>query len=127
MDRPLEQGETLMPYMRVIPRDLFNEANLLKCLGQLYLKLEILGRESMLEDQIEADEPFVVDQDPSSGATFCANVCLVVDGNSVPLFRPYNSRDAYPLRAQLGDDYDVPVFEESGDLSAEFRAFLHAW
>ena len=27
-------------YNRVIPRDLFNEANLLKCMGQLYLCLE---------------------------------------------------------------------------------------
>ncbi len=28
-------------YARVIPRDLFNEANLLKCFGNLYLRLEV--------------------------------------------------------------------------------------
>jgi hypothetical protein len=29
-----------MGYTRVIPRDLFNEANLLKCIGGLYIALE---------------------------------------------------------------------------------------
>jgi len=29
-----------MSYTRVIPRDLFNEANLLKCYGQIYIEVE---------------------------------------------------------------------------------------
>lgn len=32
-----------MTYLRVIPRDLFNEAKLLKCLGKLYLEAEKSG------------------------------------------------------------------------------------
>lgn len=86
-----------MNYARVIPRDLFNEANLLKCYGRLALEVD-------LEHDGGA---FDIQQDPASGALHVANVRLVVRGREVPLFRPLNSREPWPLWATTEDGCDI--------------------
>jgi hypothetical protein len=50
----------------VLPRDLFNEANLLKCMGQPWIKLdEYAGHDATIPTK---DVPvFDLDQDPNSG------------------------------------------------------------
>ena len=56
-----------MSYPRVIPRDLFNEASLLKCYGQVYLKLEELGLLEIVNKKItrkgEKHRFFKIDSD----------------------------------------------------------------
>lgn len=115
-----------MTYARVIPRDLFNEASLLKCLGCLWLALdEQLGHSAKLAHRPGA--MFLVNQDPGDGAISCPTVSLTVDGQPVKLFRPLNSRADWPLWARFGDpegvgDFeDVEVFDEAGQLSDDFR------
>ena len=49
-----------MTYARVCPRDLFNEASLLKCLGHLWPVCERIPGVGWVEPQI--GEPFVIEQ-----------------------------------------------------------------
>ena len=119
-----------MSYKRVIPRDLFNEANLLKCYGQLWLKLE--GR---LGDTLTLDfdpyygegKPFDIEQRHEDGATYLHNVVLLAHDRRIALWRPLNSRDPWPLWALHPDDVDgdeVEVFTEDGELTADFLAII---
>lgn len=100
-----------MSYHRVVPRDLFNEASLLKCLGRLAL---------MIEDQVVAGlgyeydgTPFQIEQNPSNGAIYCTNLQFFCDGEPMELIRPLNSREPYPLYWMI-DDNAVPVFDDRG-------------
>lgn len=114
-----------MSYNRVIPRDLFNEANLLKCLGHLAIKLEAIRGPELIEP--EPGEAFVIEQD-EDGAIACWTVTLKVRDEPVLLSRPLNSRRAWPLYAthhgMRALDEPLEVFEQDGELTAEFRAFV---
>lgn len=126
-------------FARVLPRDLFNEAKLLKNMGRLALllhegrlpdgcSLAFLYNESMLQD----DQRFHVQQDQSDGSLRVVNVqlrhvvyqplCVIT---VVPLKTPYSSREEYPLLYErvLGADEGL-VFGADGVLSDEFVAYL---
>lgn len=111
-----------MSYPRVIPRDLFNEANLLKCLGRIYINLETAD---LRDVELEHDgEAFDVQQDASSGAIYAKNVVLMVKGQPCHLVRPMNSRDPWPLMMVDADDEETNVFNEDGSFSAEMLSHL---
>lgn len=119
-----------MTYTRVIPRDLFNEANLLKCYGQIYIELERLPADSpaQLVEQFEQGEPFKVEQD-CNGCLSLSNVALFVRGDRCWLSRPLNSREPWPLWIEgtdkLGElDDPFEVFDESGKFSPLMLAFI---
>lgn len=115
-----------MSYPRVIPRDLFNEAKLLKCLGQLALLiLDGVGvpRGLSLKHDEEAETGFQIEQDDSDGALYCENIACYYGGRFIGLRAPYNSKDAYPLQFIL-QDQEGAVFDDRGKLSAEFCALL---
>lgn len=113
-----------MSYQRVIPRDLFNEANLLKCFGTLYLRLETLAIEGVsLEHD---DEAFDIDQDENTGGLYIRNVALIVRGQRMGMWRPLNSRHAWPLYLNTPDDEEYSVFDDEGNLSAEMLNFLQS-
>ncbi len=112
-----------MTYRRVIPRDLFNEGNLLKCLGRLSCLLDCRDGRAKLD---EGDgSPFRIEQDPSTGSLSCTNLPFTIDGRPYRLTRPLNSRDAWPLYAE-NDDEAVPVFEDDGNLTDEFERLIGA-
>ena len=117
-----------MNYQRVVPRDLFNEANLLKCLGQLYLKTEHIAHVELTEP--EGHDGFMIAQDHNSGSLHCLNVVLVINGDRCALERPLNSRDVWPLYlTHVGYtelDEPVRVFDSIGDLTEEFAAVIKA-
>lgn len=114
-------------YCRVIPRDLFNEAKLLKCVGQLALlihdgkvpglKMEMLCPES---------DGFVIDQDNFNGNLFLSDAEFSFDGKAFIIGSRYNSKSPYPL--EFSDTSDCPcvgdVFDDSGNLTIEFKEFL---
>lgn len=113
-----------MSYQRVIPRDLFNEANLLKCYGRIYINLETSGLRGV---ELEGDgEAFDVQQDPGSGSLSIANVVLRVNEKPYTLFRPLNSREAWPLRLVDENETEIAVFAPDGSFSQEMTAFLKA-
>lgn len=109
-----------MNYMRVIPRDLFNEANLLKCWGQLWLALENRTDRVAIEHDGEA---FDIVQDMGTGSITVQNLSLIVHGRRRAVFRPLNSREPWPLWVWADED-DIRVFDDDGTLSADFLAFI---
>ena len=117
-----------MTYARVIPRDLFNEANLLKCYGRLWILLdETRGHNARLGDKAgeHSGEPFKIVQDESDGSLSVANVPFTVAGEAWTLSRPLNTREPWPLYAEspTGDLFEV--FCENGWFSVEFsRAIM---
>jgi hypothetical protein len=111
-----------MSYRRVIPRDLFNEANLLKCLGALWIALDSLGDHTAVIH--EPDGPFDVQQDAGSGAIMVANLPFTVDRRLYYLTRPLNSRQPWPLYAESDEGDCVSVFDDDGALSDDFRALI---
>ena len=112
-----------MTYRRVIPRDLFNEANLLKCYGQLWLQLDQLrGHKAALG---EGDGgPFEVVQDSADGSITIWSLPLIVDGHRIRLYRPLNSREPWPLYAETLDGEEIPVVAADGLLDAGFLALI---
>jgi hypothetical protein len=115
-----------MAYMRVTPRDLFNEANLLKCLGRLMILLDNLPASGHLAVLDEGDgSPFDIQQDDSSGAIEVVNLPLRIGGQQYRLMRPLNSRQPWPLYAENYDDA-VSVFTDDGHLSGEFLLLINA-
>lgn len=118
-----------MSYRRVIPRDLFNEASLLKCLGQLWIKLDGANLNASLEFLDEGEpEPFDIIQDSNSGNLSVRNIAFLLGRKRYGLERPLNSRQPWPLWVVAMEDDDDPdfetfeVFEGEGNLSAEFIA-----
>lgn len=111
-----------MSYLRVIPRDLFNEANLLKCYGRIYINLEL---ENLPDVELEHNNgAFDVRQDPGDGSLYLANVKLVVRGTVCRLRRPLNSRDGWPLYLVDDEDGDMEVFNEDGSFTQGMLDFL---
>lgn len=110
-------------YKRVIPRDLFNEAKLLKCLGLLSLKLhDNLGN---IADRLNLDHQdsvsgFNICQD-DDGSIFVSNLYLY-DNNATPihLATDLNSRFNYPLTYEFKDQLDY-VFDDDGNFSEAFK------
>jgi hypothetical protein len=110
-----------MTYQRVIPRDLFNEASLLKCYGQLYLQLEFHNFPGV--ELVHIRNAFDVRQDQRSGAIYIDNIRLSARGVLYGFWRPRNSRAPYPLYLNAGDD-DIAVFNDDGTFTAEMLDFL---
>lgn len=115
----------MIGYRRVIPRDLFNEGNLLKCYGQLYIELERMRLEHLLVQRSEAG-PFVIQQSQDDGSLSITNVTLIAHGRPCLLYRPLNSRAPYPLwlLSPDGATDDVCVFKDDGSFTDEMRDFL---
>lgn len=115
-----------MTYQRVIPRDLFNEASLLKCYGRLALVLgETAGHKARLHHDGGA---FEAQQDSADGSlTLWPSVEFIIDGQRpVRLWRPLNSREAWPLYAMIqdGEFEEVEVFDQHGFLTDAFRRMI---
>lgn len=99
-----------MSYYRVIPRDFFNEAKLLKCLGAFELRTQHTGGVNMLPFQTEHDgDAFQVVQDPHDASLFVSNYIVTLRGDEVHLYVPYNNEgDPFPLYAEYqGKVYKV--------------------
>lgn len=111
-----------MSYTRVLPRDLFNEASLLKCYGRLWLLIEGHPIAQFDEEDVPA---FDIAMDESDGSLTIRNLTLRVSLAPRRLKRPLNSRQPWPLwiESDSGGD-DIPVFDGEGNLSPEMRALI---
>lgn len=109
-------------YTRVIPRDFFNESKLLKCMGQLSLKI----LDGKLPDGVnieidECGEPFYIGLS-NDGRLFLNNYNTTINDIYVSLSTTYNAKDAFPLIC-FHDDIETTVFDESGNFTDEFITF----
>ena len=105
-----------MSYLRVIPRDLFNEAKLLKCLGRVCLFIyyaKLPGLESVLEDE---ESGFKINQNNYTGDFYIENLYFFDEnGTPVHFYTKCNAKDNYPLMMEYkGQEYIV--FDEIGSL-----------
>lgn len=110
-------------YTRVIPRDLFNEASLLKCLGRLWIVTE--GYNNFL--MLHTGQDFKVYQNMEDGSIYVSNITVFINNTSYNHYRPLNARDDWPLYLLARADMDadaIPVFDDDGNLSAEMQALL---
>jgi hypothetical protein len=126
-----EPRVALMAYARVIPRDLFNEASLLKCLGALELELSARRTDAELDEEELGSSGFDIDQDEADGSISVVNLPFLVNGQRFRLYRPLNSREPWPLWVGAGglldpDFDDLEVFQADGKLSMAFLAFINA-
>ena len=87
-----------MAYMIVAPRDLFNDGNLLTCMGKLCIELDRNGLLSQWQHEEEGVvSSWNIDQD-QDGNTWLTNIAVVnKSGEEISIFRPCNSRLKYPL------------------------------
>ena len=114
-----------MSYIRVLPRDLFNEANFLKCIGRLWICLEKINSDKIRFNQ-ESVESFDIVQNQDDGSLTIENITINMNGEDYIFNRPLNSREPWPLYLVRKDDpYGdmIPVFNEydvAGSLSQEF-------
>lgn len=110
-----------MKYERVIPRDFFNEAKLLKCLGLLSVKiLDNMIPAGIKIEITESGKAFDVRQDENDGGLYINNYSVKINGSSVLMKTIYNSKDNYPLLCTYNDYEEVLVFDESGEFSDDF-------
>lgn len=120
-----------MSYRRVVPRDAFNEAKLLKCIGRLSLlvldnHLYIDRDMAQIEDDLKHDgHGFMVRLDEDNLMLYSDNYYLTVNGVEIALFSDYNSKDNYPLNFYDEEEEEYHrVFKEDGSLSHEFATYL---
>lgn len=110
-------------YQRVIPRDLFNEAKLLKCLGQFALKIHDRAFPAGIKASIEeTGEPFEIAID-ESGHLSVENYPVRINGRRVRLKTIYNSKSSFPLLVEY-QDCDYTVFDDDGNFDEEFLALF---
>ena len=114
-------------YLRVMPRDLFNEGSLLTLHGRLVILLKETAdhHASIAEQEVEG---FDVVQDPATGWISIDNFVFTVRGRRYRLSRPLNSRERWPLWLEDVDqesDFEaIAVFDDDGALSPEMLSFI---
>lgn len=99
-----------MSYIRVLPRDAFNEAKLLKCVGKLTLLIE----EGVADDWTYEYHggPFDVQQSPYDGSIAVTNISFFKDDIEIRLSAPLNCKNNWPLQTDLGEE----IFDDLGRL-----------
>ncbi len=115
-------------YKRVLPRDLFNEASLLKCLGRVSLLIEDGMAPSGMRLEHTGQNGFEIDQSPGSGDLCCMNLMLITpDGRRSFLWRNHNSREEWPLFVGAmvdGEEEEIEVFDTVGNFTSEFVVWV---
>lgn len=110
--------------IRVIPRDLFNDGNLLTNYGHLYIALEKHNLHNKLVHTNEQNE-FEICRSRMSGETWIKNVILYDKNNKeIEILRPLNSRESlslYFISNQDEEEYEVFTTNENEepDISCE--------
>jgi hypothetical protein len=111
-------------YVRVIPRDLFNEAGLGKAMGRVYILLEehCVEDAQLLPEQVSS---FDIKQDQSSGNIRVVNIQFKVGDQEWYLERPLNTRASWSLLARLPDySEEIEVFNEDGSFTDDMRRLI---
>lgn len=107
-------------YNRVLPRDLFNESKLLKCIGRLCLFIH--NNEVPFTMSIEeTSEPFKIGLTEDGHLTI-TNLDILIDNTSVQFKTVYNSQSPYPLIASFHYE-ECLVFDDNGEFTEEFVEF----
>lgn len=112
-----------MSYTRIVPRDLFNEASLLKCLGRVALLIHDGELPGLRLNEPALETGFNVMQNPNTGGTFCQNFILYGGKGVVTHERNLNARDPWPLYLTDEHDNEYCVFNDDGSLHSDMEVF----
>lgn len=104
-----------MGYRRVLPRDAFNEANLLKCIGFI-----ALYRPNLITENVPY---FDIVQKESDDSIHCTNVWFKVGKRRCLIHRPINSRRPFPVYVTIKDE-DIYIFDDDGLFSKDILKLL---
>lgn len=112
-------------YTRIIPRDFFNEAKLLKCLGRLSLFVldKKKNAESILINEVLLEPGFKVVL-TDCGHLKVENFITTIKGERYSFYTPYNSKRNYPLLTTTPTGEEIKVFDEEGDFTKDFKKLL---
>jgi len=103
-------------YDHVLPRDGFNDANLIKNIAKLVMLIEDGFTCVNYEHDTRINQGFTVVSKPESGETFIQNVRFYYGVENIYLFRPLNSRWPWPLYFHHRG-FEGEVFYEDGTLT----------
>lgn len=103
----------------VLPRDAFNDGNLLTNIGRFVLLCDVLNESDKLSYSYEGSQ-FDIVQSDTDGSTSAANFSIIVNGEAIPHFRPLNSRETFSLYIVIGDE-EIRVFDSEGNFSKDFK------
>jgi len=110
--------------MRTIPRDLFNQANLLENLGHLYIELETIAKENILVDEDPERDSFEMSVDGYSNSQSIKSIFIKVNGENQSVYRYINSRERYSLYCMdMLTEEEIEVFDKDGKLSTDFLEY----
>lgn len=110
----------------MLPRDLFNEAKLLKCLGQLCLLIHEGKCSLKVIHDTKYWEGFNIQQDPGDGDIFVVNLVVYTkSGKRITVDTGVNAREPYPMVFNFGVVTEQPLFTDDGQLSPEYFEHLH--
>lgn len=107
-------------YHRIIPRDFFNEAKLLKCMGVLQLRIVDDQLPPGLDIKIdESGEPFEICRDEASSRLIVINYPTTINKVEVIFQTALNSQRPYPFYCQVGEE-EIEVFDDKGNFTEDF-------
>lgn len=111
-----------MKFIRVIPRDLFNEAKIYKCMGQLILMIE--DRMGVFAELTynQYKDCFTVHLD-EDGALWLSGVHIFCAKTNLVFRTTYNSKAPYPLHC-FYENQEIPVFTDDGKEHEDFVNFI---
>lgn len=107
-------------YFRVLPRDLFNEAKLLKCIGRLVILIDdgfALNGMSFNHN----GGPFKIGL-VADGHLTVTNIIFEINGVALFFKSGYNSKENYPLLCEH-ERCEYEIFDEEGKYTDEFVEF----
>lgn len=112
-------------YKRVIPRDLFNESKLLKCMGQLALKIhdETTPVPMEMREEINHEGSAFRIALLDEGALMIVNLWVRIKSKSYQFKTTYNSKAPYPLFMMYENYNEVEVFDDKGEWHPDFIEF----
>lgn len=115
------EGSVNYNYLRTAPRDLFNEAKLLKCLGQL--GLHVWSGEARGVRLLDNGASYRIGLHQAGYLVATGGIAFFKDEELLWLGTVVNSKEPYPLFCVV-EDVELAVFNDDGTLSKEFRAYL---
>lgn len=115
-------------YKRVIPRDLFNEAKLLKCMGILALwELDKVIPELKITCESETTEFQIALMD--EGSLTLVNYHITIYNQFHTFKTTYNSKEPFPLYVEGKHGKEIEVMQLSGKSvipTDEFLNYIHS-
>jgi CheY-like chemotaxis protein len=124
---PIPAEYSFVPYMRVVPRDLFNEAKLLKCLGKIAIGIldGKLGKYRLTEKHTRPEKGFIILQN-EDGDIMCDNYRVFKGNEEIYLFTRLNSRAIWPLMTIDHHAEYIEVLDDNGKFTSEFLDYLES-